>query len=69
MAKFMFTPPFDVSGNPAASLPVGFTPDGLPIGLHIVGRWGEDDTVLRVARELERERPWAQRRPPEQERH
>jgi amidase len=54
-----------VSGNPAASVPVGFTPDGLPIGLHIVGRWGEDDTVLRVARELERERPWAQQRPPD----
>ena len=68
IAKFMFTPPFDASGNPAASLPVGFTPDGLPIGLHIVGRWGEDDIVLRVARELERERPWAQGRPPEQER-
>jgi len=65
MAKFMFTPPFDVSGNPAASVPVGFTPDGLPIGLHIVGRWGEDDKVLRAARELERERPWAQHRPPE----
>jgi Asp-tRNA(Asn)/Glu-tRNA(Gln) amidotransferase A subunit family amidase len=65
VAKFMFTPPFDVSGNPAASLPIGFTPDGLPIGLHIVGRWGEDDTVLRVARELERERPWTQQRPPE----
>jgi len=68
VAKFMFTPPFDVSGSPAASVPVGFTPDGLPIGLHIIARWGEDDTVLRVARELERERPWAQRRPPEQER-
>jgi Asp-tRNA(Asn)/Glu-tRNA(Gln) amidotransferase A subunit family amidase len=65
MAKFMFAPPFGMSGNPAASLPVGFTPDGLPIGLHVVGRWGEDATVLRVARELERERPWAQRRPPE----
>jgi Asp-tRNA(Asn)/Glu-tRNA(Gln) amidotransferase A subunit family amidase len=65
MAKFMFTPPFDVSGNPAASVPIGFTPDGLPIGLHVVGRWGEDDTVLRVARELERDRPWAQQRPPE----
>jgi Asp-tRNA(Asn)/Glu-tRNA(Gln) amidotransferase A subunit family amidase len=65
IAKFMFTPPFDMSGNPAASVPVGFTPDGLPIGLHIVGRWGEDDTVLRAARELERERPWAQQRPPE----
>ncbi|MGB6837090.1 MAG: amidase family protein [Dehalococcoidia bacterium] len=65
IAKFMFTPPFDVSGNPAASVPVGFTPEGLPIGLHIVGRWGEDDTVLRVARALEQERPWAERRPPE----
>jgi len=65
IAKFMFTPPSDVSGNPAASVPAGFTPDGLPIGLHIVGRWGEDDTVLRVARELERQRPWAQQRPPD----
>jgi aspartyl-tRNA(Asn)/glutamyl-tRNA(Gln) amidotransferase subunit A len=65
VAKFLFTPPSDMSGNPAASVPVGFTPDGLPIGLHIVGRWGEDDMVLRTARELERERPWAQRRPPE----
>ncbi len=65
MAKFMFTPPFDMSGNPAASVPVGFPPDGLPIGLPIVGRWGEDDPVLRAARELERERPWAQQRPPE----
>jgi Asp-tRNA(Asn)/Glu-tRNA(Gln) amidotransferase A subunit family amidase len=66
IAKCMFTPPFDASGNPAASVPVGFTPEGLPIGLHVVGRWGEDDTVLRVARELERERPWARQRPPEQ---
>ncbi len=66
--KFMFTSPSDMTGNPAASVPVGFTPDGLPVGLHIVGRWGEDDTVLRAARELERERPWAQQRPPEQER-
>ncbi|UCH86494.1 MAG: amidase [Dehalococcoidia bacterium] len=65
IAKFMFTPPFDVSGNPAASIPIGFTPDGLPVGLHVVGRWGEDDTVLRAARELERERPWAKHRPPE----
>ncbi len=65
IAKFMFTPPFDASGNPAASVPVGFTPDGLPIGLHVVGRWGEDDTVLRVARQLELARPWADRRPPE----
>jgi Asp-tRNA(Asn)/Glu-tRNA(Gln) amidotransferase A subunit family amidase len=65
IVKFLFTPPFGMSGNPAASVPVGFTPDGLPIGLHIVGRWGEDDTVLRVARELERERPWTQQRPPE----
>jgi Asp-tRNA(Asn)/Glu-tRNA(Gln) amidotransferase A subunit family amidase len=63
--KFMFTPPFDMSGNPAASVPVGFTPDGLPIGLHVVGRWGEEATVLRAARYLERERPWAQHRPPE----
>ncbi len=65
--KFFFAPSSAVSGNPAASVPVGFTPEGLPIGLHVVGRWGEDDTVLRVARELERERPWAERRPPEHE--
>ncbi len=63
--RFMFAPVFGASGDPAASVPVGFTPDGLPIGLHVVGRWGEETTVLRAARYLERERPWAQHRPPE----
>jgi Asp-tRNA(Asn)/Glu-tRNA(Gln) amidotransferase A subunit family amidase len=63
--RFMFAPVFGASGNPAASVPVGFTPDGLPIGLQVVGRWGEEDVVLRVARYLERERPWAQHHPPE----
>jgi aspartyl-tRNA(Asn)/glutamyl-tRNA(Gln) amidotransferase subunit A len=59
-----FSYPFNMSGNPAAIVPVGFTADGLPVGLQIVGRRFEDSTVLKAARFFERERPWAHARPP-----
>ncbi|OGL09151.1 MAG: glutamyl-tRNA amidotransferase [Candidatus Rokubacteria bacterium RIFCSPLOWO2_02_FULL_73_56] len=59
-----FTFPFNLSGQPAASVPCGFTKDGLPIGLQIVGRRGDDASVLRAAAAFERARPWAQHRPP-----
>lgn len=59
-----FTYPFNLTGQPAASVPCGVTADGLPVGLHLVGRWREDPTVLRAARALERARPWHDRRPP-----
>ena len=54
-----FTATFNLMGNPAASVPCGFSSDGLPIGLQVVGRWGEDLTVLRVSAALEQARPWA----------
>jgi aspartyl-tRNA(Asn)/glutamyl-tRNA(Gln) amidotransferase subunit A len=59
-----FTFPFNLTGHPAASLPCGFTKEGLPVGLQIVGRRFEDGTVLRAAAAFERARPWANVRPP-----
>ncbi|MCA9879503.1 MAG: amidase [Thermomicrobiales bacterium] len=59
-----FTFPFNITGQPAATLPVGFDHQGLPIGLQIVGRWRDDPTVLRAARAFEQARPWADVRPP-----
>ena len=58
-----FTYPFNVTGQPAASVPCGFTKDGLPIGLRIVGRRFDDSTVLRASAAFERARPWAHLRP------
>lgn len=59
-----FTYPFNMTGQPAASVPCGFTRDGLPIGLQIVGRRFDDRTVLRAAAAFEKARPWAGKRPP-----
>jgi Asp-tRNA(Asn)/Glu-tRNA(Gln) amidotransferase A subunit family amidase len=58
-----FTYPFNMTGQPASSVPCGFTKDGLPIGLQIVGRRFDDATVLRASAAFERARPWAQHRP------
>jgi amidase len=51
-------------GNPAASVPAGFSPDGLPLSVQIVGRPEDEGTLLSLAAQLEAERPWADRRPP-----
>jgi aspartyl-tRNA(Asn)/glutamyl-tRNA(Gln) amidotransferase subunit A len=59
-----FTFPFNVTGQPACSVPAGFTPDGCPVGLQIVGRRFDDVTVLRAAAAFEAARPWAAARPP-----
>jgi aspartyl-tRNA(Asn)/glutamyl-tRNA(Gln) amidotransferase subunit A len=59
-----FTYPFNLTGNPAASVPCGFTKDGLPIGLQIVGRRFDDVTVLRAAAGYEKLAPWAGAKPP-----
>src|SRR5581483_11492264 len=59
-----FTWPFNLTGQPAASVTAGFTKEGLPVGLQIVGRRFDDVTVLRAAAAFERARPWADRRPP-----
>ena len=59
-----FTLPINVIGHPAASVPAGFSSDGLPIGLQIVGRRGDEETVLAASAAFERARPWVQHRPP-----
>ena len=55
--------PFNYSGQPAISIPAGWTASGLPVGLQIVGRRLEDGLVLRAAAAFETLRPWAARRP------
>ncbi len=60
-----YTPPFNLTGQPAASVPCGFTRDGLPVGLHIVGRRFDDASVLRAAAAFERIQPWSHLKPPE----
>jgi aspartyl-tRNA(Asn)/glutamyl-tRNA(Gln) amidotransferase subunit A len=62
---FPFNFPFNLTGQPAATVPCGWTGDGLPIGLQIVGRRHADATVLRAAAACEAARPWAGRRPPD----
>jgi amidase len=49
---------WNVTGNPAASVPAGLGSDGLPLAVQLVGRIGDEPTVLRVAAQLERTRPW-----------
>lgn len=64
LAWVAFTYPFNLTGQPAATVPCGFTRDGLPVGLQIVGRRLDDATVLRAAAAYEAAAPWADRRPP-----
>ena len=59
-----FTYPINAIGHPAASVPCAFTADGMPIGLHIVGRKGDEAAVLAASAAFERARPWAHHRPP-----
>ncbi len=59
-----FTYPFNITGQPAASVPCGFDHNGLPVGLQIVGRWRDDVTVLRASAAFEAIAPWADKRPP-----
>jgi aspartyl-tRNA(Asn)/glutamyl-tRNA(Gln) amidotransferase subunit A len=63
-AWIVLTPLFNLTGQPAATLPCGFTSDGLPIGLQVVGRRFDEATVLRASAAFEAIRPWAQKRPP-----
>jgi Asp-tRNA(Asn)/Glu-tRNA(Gln) amidotransferase A subunit family amidase len=66
--RLPFTFPFNLTGQPAASVPCGFTSEGLPIGLQIVGRWHADAMVLQAAAGFEAIQPWAQHWPPLEER-
>ncbi len=59
-----FTYPFNVTGQPAASVPAGFTEDGRPVGLQIIGRRHADRAVLAASAAYEAACPWSDRRPP-----
>ena len=67
MATFMdfpnFAQPFNLSGQPALSLPLVWSDSGLPIGVHLAGRRLDDALLLRVARQLETAMPWSEHRP------
>lgn len=60
----LFTLPFNVTGQPAISLPLHQTADGLPVGVQLVANMGQDQLLLDVASELEQAMPWAARVPP-----
>ena len=60
----LFTAPFNASGQPAISLPLGMSSDGLPIGVQLVAAFGREDVLIRVAAQIEEAAPWIGRRPP-----
>lgn len=59
-----YTAQFNVTGQPAISLPLHWTQDGLPVGVQLVAAFGREDVLVRVAAALEEAAPWADRRPP-----
>ncbi|MEM9905526.1 MAG: amidase [Cyanobacteria bacterium P01_D01_bin.44] len=56
-------PPFNATGQPAISIPAGFTPGGLPLGIQLVGKPAAEATLLSLAAQIETAKPWAQHRP------
>jgi len=59
-----YTAQFNMTGQPAVSLPLHWTPDNLPVGVQLVAAYGREDVLIRVASQLEQAAPWADKLPP-----
>jgi amidase len=59
-----YTAQFNMTGQPAISLPLHWTPGGLPVGVQVVAAYGREDILIRVASQLEQAAPWSERQPP-----
>lgn len=59
-----FTAAFNLTGQPAITIPAGFADDGLPLSVQLIGRPGAEDTLYSLAGQFEAARPWTERRPP-----
>jgi amidase/6-aminohexanoate-cyclic-dimer hydrolase len=59
-----FCAAFNASGQPAASLPLGWSKEGLPIGIHMAAAFGQDEQLISLCAEIEAAQPWAARRAP-----
>jgi amidase len=65
MSRFYpYCVPWNHLGNPAMAVPAGFSPEGMPLSIQVIGRPGEEATLLSLAAQIEAERPWADVRPP-----
>jgi amidase len=64
MDLLQFTPAYNITGQPAVSVPLYWNHEGLPIGSQLVAAFGREDLLIQVAAQLEQARPWKDRRPP-----